>query len=283
MDNLLSTLVGGFLPANLVCPVRVRACLLQHRPCGCAQDDTPTGIASRPPHLPEPSPPGSCVVEGAIEANFKHPSSHERAEKMVRCARLALAAVVLLAGHGKHCACAWSSGSDVSAGVAPVSVSLVDVTTNDVFSSVNAGITVAVHGNLTESTTPLALSVVVDVVSQDGKTIGCVAPFTQHDAMQHGSYAPALVAGACAFCDALPCRFCSVHESSLLAQVNPCVTWQRRMRDNARVGDRDVTVTHGSVSCTSALISTRSHFPAATSARSLKSATSTADHRGVHY
>jgi hypothetical protein len=204
--------------------------------------------------------------------------------RMVRCARLALATVVLLAGHGNHCACAWSSGSDVS-DTAPVSVSLVDVTTNDVFSSVNAGITVAVHENLTESTTPLALSVVVDVVSQDGKTIGCVAPFTQHDAMQHALYVPAPVAGACAFCDALPCRFCSVHASSLLAQVNPCVTWQRRMRDNVRVGDRDVTVTHGSVSCTPALISTRSHFPTATSARSaaLKSATSTADHRGVHY
>jgi hypothetical protein len=98
---------------------------------------------------------------------------------MVRCARLALAAVVLLAGCGKHCACAWTSGSDVSAGVAPLSVSLVDVTTNGVFSSVNAGITVAVHGNPTESTTSLALSVVVDVVSQDGKPIGCVPlPFS---------------------------------------------------------------------------------------------------------
>jgi hypothetical protein len=60
-----------------------------------------------------------------------------------------------------------------------LSVSLVDVTTNGVFSSVNAGITVAVHGNPTESTTSLALSVVVDVVSQDGKPIGCVPlPFS---------------------------------------------------------------------------------------------------------
>jgi hypothetical protein len=203
--------------------------------------------------------------------------------RMARCARLVLTAVVLLAGHGNHCACAWSSGSDVSDGMAPVSVSLVDVTTNNVFSSVNAGITVAVHGNPTESTTPLALSVVVDVVSQEGQTIGCVAPFTQHDAMHHGSYVPAPVAGPCPFCDALPCRFCSVHAWSLLAQVNPCVTRQRRIKFTSATVN--VTHRHGSVSCTPALISTRSLFPAATSARSvaLKSATSTADHRGVCY
>ena len=88
---------------------------------------------------------------------------------MARFAHVVIAATALLVGQGS--AHAELSRSDASDAVA--SVWLDNVTTADLFSSVNAGMTIVIHENLTKWTTSsVALSADVDVVSEGDRSVG---------------------------------------------------------------------------------------------------------------